>query len=996
MARKKGPEAKTPAVKAAPPAAARTPFPIVALGASAGGLEALEQFFKHVPPQSGLAFVVIQHLDPVHKSILAELLQRFTPMPVCQVEDGMAAEPDRVYVIPPNRELAILHGTLHLLEPALRRGLRMPIDAFFRSLAADRGEGAVGVVLSGTGTEGTLGLKEIKGAGGLVLVQAPGTAKYDGMPQSAAATGLADYVLPPDRMAAQILAYLSQTSRRPPRAPPEPAPAAGSQLQKVFLLLRSRTGHDFSLYKHNTILRRIDRRMAVNQLEHLEEYVRYLRESPTEAETLFRELLIEVTSFFRDPGAFESLAAAVLPELLAHRPPEAGLRAWVPGCSTGEEAYSLAMLLRESLAVANDSRKVQLFATDINPEAIEAARRGLYPEGIAADVSPERLRRFFTKEPGGYRVKKDLRDLVVFSVQSVIKDPPFSRLDLVSCRNLLIYLGPELQKRLFPLFHYALNPGGYLFLGSSETIGEFTDLFRPVDRKWKLFRREGRAAAVLAGHGFPLTASGLGAAPEPGRAAAPGEAAAGSVGLRELAEGMLLRHFAPAAALIDGSGDVRYIHGHTGKYLEPAPGRPTLNLLAMAREGLRPDLAAAVRRALADGTEVRREGLRVRADGHLQRVDLSVVPVTEPPGLRGLALVVFEDAGGDEPPTSEPRPRGRKSRRVQELERELASTREHLQTTIEDLETSAEEMKATNEELQSANEELQSTNEELETSKEELQSVNEELTTVNTELENKIVELSLANDDMANLLAATEIGTVFLDPRLRVQRYTPAAAGIIHLIETDVGRPLAHVTTTLEGADLAADAARVLETLAPLAREMRGKDGAWFSLRILPYRTAANVIDGVVLSFIDVTALKRAEDELRRSRAEVQAERDFAEAVVATVREPLLVLDAGLRVASASPAFYREFSGTPATTEGKPLFELGGGRWKLPGLRARLDEVLSRDTAFEGFENELARTAGGRRRLLLSARRLVQGADRPPRILLAIAVQAGGVEGNRG
>jgi two-component system CheB/CheR fusion protein len=596
-----------------------------------------------MPPDttSGMAFVVVQHLAPDHKSILIDLVKKHTRMQVFQVEDGMEVQPNCVYIIPPNRDMAFLHAKLHLMEPGAPRGLRLPINFFFRSLAQDLHERAIGVVLSGTGTDGTLGLKAIKSEGGITMAQIPESAAYDGMPRSAIATGVVDFILPPEKMTEQLIAYVQHAFGHRPRTVTAPAPQKDDVLQKVFIVLRAQTGHDFSLYKQNTINRRIERRMAVTQIDKIEDYVRYLQQNPVEVETLFRELLIGVTNFFRDPPAFESLKEHVIPQLF--KSPAGSVRVWVPGCSTGEEAYSLAILLQERAdELKQNSRdfSVQIFATDLDGEAIEKARAGIYPDSIAADVSPERLERFFAREENSYRIRKTIRDRVVFAKQDMIKGPPFSKMDLISCRNLLIYLGAELQGKLVPLFHYALNQDGFLFLGNSETVGEFGDLFTAVDKKWKLYQRKGGVThrAAIAPFAPPLLA-----ADAKGRTTPLGNQLV-RVDARNLAEKVLLESYAPACVIINANFDVLYIHGRTGKYLEPAEGEASLNLLRMVREGLRFELATAVRKVIAQQTAVRYEGLRVKSNGDTSIVNLVAQPMTKPEAAAGLIMVVFEDA----------------------------------------------------------------------------------------------------------------------------------------------------------------------------------------------------------------------------------------------------------------------------------------------------------------------------------------------------------------
>jgi two-component system CheB/CheR fusion protein len=811
-------------------------------------------------------------------------------MQVYEVEDGMEVRPNCAYIIPPNRDMAFLHGRLYLSEPLTSRGLRMPIDFFFRSLAQDQRERAICIVLSGTGSDGTQGLRAVKGEGGLAVVQTPESTLYDGMPRSAIATGLVDFILPAAEMPAQLMAFVARAFGAHPRPVSPPEPKAESVLKKIFILLRAQTGHDFSLYKPSTINRRIERRLAVHQIEKIDGYLRFLQQTPAEVEALFRDLLIGVTNFFRDPEAFAAIEKQVIPRLFAAKPAGALIRVWVPGCSTGEEAYSLAILLQEHMEALRKSYKVQVFATDIDSQAINTARAGLYPASIVADVAPDRLARFFVQEADGdaFRVHKGIRDLLIFSEQDVIKDPPFSKLDLLSCRNLLIYMSGELQKKIMPLFHYALNPGGFLFLGTSESVGEFVDLFSTLNRKLKLYQRK---EEIFGAHRSAVARFSLLGAEEGGVSAVEKAPGGGKLPLRELTERALLQLHIPVGALVNEHGDILYLHGRTGRYLEPASGEVGItNILKMAREGLRRELTASLAQAVKRKETVRRTGLRVKTNGDFITVRVTVQPVSadqgpltggpEPAGkASNLFLVVFEETPSeglevpgktDAAEAGGPTPDGTADvdARVVALKEELRSKEEYLQTTTEELETSNEELKSSNEEMQSVNEELQSTNEELETSKEELQSVNEELATVNAELQTKVVDLSRANNDMINLLVGTGIGTIFVDHHLRVLRFTPAVTQVINLIQTDVGRPVGHIVSNLAGYDcLVADVQAVLETLVPKEVEVQTRAGAWFQMHIRPYRTQENVIEGAVITFTEITLLKRAESALRDTEA---------------------------------------------------------------------------------------------------------------------------------
>ncbi|MCX7004519.1 MAG: PAS domain S-box protein [bacterium] len=874
-------------------------FPVVGIGASAGGLAAFEAFFSGMPADTnpGMAFVVVQHLAPDHQSFLTELIRRYTRMQVFEVEDGMTVQPNCAYIIPPNRDMAFLNGALQLLEPSAPRGQRLPIDFFFRSLAQDQHERAICIVLSGTGSDGTQGVRAIKGEGGMVMAQNPASAEYDGKPRSAIATGLVDYELPPAEMPAQLIAYVAHAFGHPPRAASTPVPQFENALKQIFVLLRAQTSHDFSQYKPSTIQRRVERRMALHQLDTMDDYVKYLQEAPAEVEALFRDLLIGVTNFFRDAEAFAALEEQAIPKLFAGKPADAVIRVWVPGCSTGEEAYSIAILLAERQEVIKQSFKVQIFATDIDRQAIATARGGRYPAGIAADLTPVRIARFFTAEVqgGAYRIHKGIRDMLVFSEQNVINDPPFSKLDLISCRNLLIYLDGAVQKKLFSWFHNILNPGGFLFLGTSESVDEADDLFALLDRKAKLYQRQDASHGAHGAFGarFLPSITALNAA-LPRAAAKPGFPV--KLPLRALTEQALLQQVAPAGALVNGQGDILYLHGRTSMYLELAPGEAGINnILKMARQGLQRELTTALRKAARTNEIVRQPGLRVKTNGHYTTVNLVVRPVVAGPALppeAPLFLVILEEA---EPVIGQPssvigqpavsgEPAADGDARVAALTHELRAKDAYLQSTNEALETANEELTSANEEMQSVNEELRSANEELATSQEELRSANEELHSVNTELQTKAADTALVNSDMNNLLAGTDIATVFVDDRVRILRFTPAATQVINVIHSDAGRPLGHVTTNLVGYDrLVADVQAVLATLVPVDVEVQTTPGMWYLLRIRPYRTMQNEIVGAVITFVDIT-------EIQKTRAALRESTRYARNLIETSLDPLVTI----------------------------------------------------------------------------------------------------------
>ncbi len=851
-----GPQGRPP--KEGRPRSLGAAFPIVGIGASAGGLEALELFLGKVPKASGMAFVIVQHLDPTHKGMMVELLQRGTAMQVIQVKDRTHVQPDCVYVIPPNSDMSILHGVLHLLAPVAPRGLRLPIDFFFRSLADDRQDQSIGVILSGMGSDGTLGLRAIKEKAGVVFVQEPASAKFDGMPGSAVDAGLADIVAPVEELPGKIIAFLHHVPliARPGLALED---KAESGLEKVVILLRAKTGHDFSLYKKTTVYRRIERRMGIHQIDRIASYVRFLQENPQELELLFKELLIGVTSFFRDPEAWEHLKNEAIPALLAGRPPSQALRAWVAGCATGEEAFSLAIVFREAMETHKPAGNttLQIFATDLDRDAVEKAREAVFPANIAADVSAERLGRFFVKVERGYQVGKSIREMVIFAPQNLIMDPPFTKLDILSCRNLLIYLTPELQKKLLPLFHYSLNPGGFLFLGNAETIGNFTDLFAPPAGKARLYRRLGSALRAE-----PVAFPAAFVSPVPD---APPKALKPAANLQSLADRVLLQCYSPAAVLINNKGDILYISGRTGKYLEPAAGKTNWNIFAMAREGLRNELTGVLQKALRQKGAATLRNVVVRTNGGTQAVDLTVQPLEEPEELRGSVMIVFADVAT--PP--ETKPAGKTQRGparnapVAEMEREIEQLRQELRTTREEMQTSQEELKSTNEELQS-------TNEELTTSKEEMQSMNEELQTLNNELQVKVDDLFRTSSDLRNLLDSTDIATLFLDNALCVRRFSSQTTKITQLIAGDVGRPITDITSDLFYTELGEDVRQVLRTLGSAEKQVATRDGRWFTARILPYRTLENKVDGVAITFVDITVSKTLEAELRKAQADLE------------------------------------------------------------------------------------------------------------------------------
>ena len=984
------------------PASGRKSFPIVGIGASAGGLEAFTRLLQGLPWDTGMGFVLVQHLDPAHESVLAALLARCTSLPVCEITDNQMVEPDHIYVIPPNASLAITHGRLRLQRRKDSDQAQEVIDSFLVSLAQDQRERAIGVVLSGAASDGTAGLETIKAEGGITFAQDE-SAKYDSMPRSAVAAGCVDFVLSPEGIALE-LARLARhplvtgagtpapgTSARGVAAPSsstaagdETAPAASERggrpplrtetgFQEILVRLREHSTIDFSLYRPSTIERRIRRRMVLNRAETVEDYADALRGNATELEALCADLLISVTSFFRDPEVFAELKRKVFPKLMPPQRREPA-RVWVPGCSTGEEAYSIAMALLEACGQAASETKLQVFATDVNEALLDRARQGLYAKGLAGQISAPRLKRFFVEEQGGYRVSKRLRQRVVFARQNLLSDPPFSRLDLISCRNVLIYIESNWQSTILPAFHYALRPGGFLLLGKSETIGPFTDLFEPVGKKLRIFARKPAATPLWR---LPRPKARSAEKPEfrpTARDEPPKGAPLDPNALRE-AQRLTIDRFAPPSVLLDASLRVLEFRGATGAYLEPAAGKASFELLKMARPGLMLPLRAALQRAKREGKAIRKENVPVKTNGGTRGVDFEVIP------LKNLKercyLVFFEESqarGGPEAARKvrerldqagaapEAVPTKAVARRLRESEQELAETRDYLQSVQEQHEAANEELQASNEEITSANEELQSINEELETSKEELESGNEELMTLNDELARRNKELDHLNSDLHNLLEGVNTPILVLGRDLTIRRFNPQAEKVFNVLSSDVGRPLRNLRHNLEFPGLEAFLAEVAGSLRESERQVRDHAGRWYSLRARPYLTLDNQVDGALLSLVDITALKEAEQHITEAR-------DFAQAVVESV-PPLLILSGDLRVQAANESFYQDFRVTPAATEHRLIYELGNGQWDVPGLRRLLEEILPKDNRFSQYEITHEFEGLGRRTMLLSGRRM--------------------------
>ncbi|MEX2131811.1 MAG: chemotaxis protein CheB [Pseudohongiellaceae bacterium] len=832
---------------------------IVGIGASAGGLAALEQFLEQTPPDTGMAWIVVQHLDPTHKALLPELLQRVTRMPVSEVTQGIRIKGNHVYVIPPNTELSVVNSSLNLAKPAELRGMRLPINILFSSLASYCGEHAIAVILSGMGSDGTLGAQAIKAAGGLSVVQEPTSAQFDSMPKSVIAAGCADIIAPAAELPARILAFVKQLPNRTDiqEAAEDDAPTA--PLQKIMLHLQRRTRHDFSLYKTSTLLRRIERRMAIHSLPSLARYAGFLGRNDQEVDLLFKELLIGVTSFFRDPAVWNHLAKNTLPELLTRRTATPALRVWSIGCSTGEEAYSLAMVFTEVCERQPEFRdfSLQIFASDLSSDAITIARQGHFPPAIKENISPARLAQFFTQHDTYYQINQNIRDMVLFARHDVALNPPFTRLDMIVCRNLLIYFDPMLQRRLLPLFHYSLRPDGILLLGSSETIGRFHDLFVPVKTKLRIYRRQNDVAT--AGRNLPVQSfPPLSRLAKESQVSKSKNFAPATENLQAAADHVLLQVYAPAAVVVNRDGDIVYISGRTGKYLEPAAGKATWNFHAMVREGLRAQLATALKQSALQTSPLQLHGLRVTAQEDSRLVDVTVQALQEPAALQGMTMIVFRDlvAAPAGPPDSARTGDSSYTAIRQQFQDEIQALRDESRST-------GEELQSTNEELQSTNEELQSANEELTTSREEMQSMNEELQTINSELQSKLDDLALAQNDLQNTLNSVEIAILFLDQKLNVRRFTDRVAKIFSLRESDLGRPLSDLNTSLLYPSLHEDALATLRTLMFSEKEIPTNDGRWFSIRIMPYRRLDNMIDGVVITLVDISTTKKLEAALR-------------------------------------------------------------------------------------------------------------------------------------
>ncbi|MGC2819126.1 MAG: chemotaxis protein CheB [Candidatus Sulfotelmatobacter sp.] len=955
-------------------------FPIVGIGASAGGLEAFSELLHNLPEKTGMAFVLVQHLDPKHESALPEILGRTTKLPVEEVTDGTVVQPNHVYVIPANTSMMIDDGALQLRARTTVRGQHMPIDNFFRSLAEKVGQRAIGVILSGTASDGTEGCRAIKDAGGLTFAQNEESAKYDSMPRSAVHAGCIDFILTPKDIARELGGigqhpYVTHVLSSPKD---DFRGMEGGEVDALFGLLRESTGVDFTNYKHSTLQRRIRRRMDLHKIPNLKDYLLYIAKKPEEVDELYRDLLINVTGFFREPESFLALRKHVYPGLFEGRKPDSPVRVWVAGCSTGEEAYSIAITLLEYLwthtrNISQAATAIQIFATDISETSLDRARSGLYSKAAVANISPERLKRFFVPQDGGYQVNKSIRDMCIFARQNLVKDPPFSNLDLVSCRNLLIYLGPLLQRRVIPTLHYALKPNGYLMLGDAESLAGFGDHFSLVDKKDKIYQKR-KTTARMATY-FATTDY----SPRREEDAKTGLHFPAPFTVENEVEQLLINRFVPASVVVNDQLEIVQFQGKTGTYLEPAAGQPSFSLSKMAREGLVVDLRAALSQAKKNNQMVRKEAVHFQSEGKVLEVDLEVLPLRGQGAQERYYVVVFQEpaAGraksGAETGGGKTRKPDTETAESQNLRREIAQLRGQLSSLIEDHETTLEEFKSMNEEVLSANEELQSTNEELETAKEELQSTNEELMTLNEEMQNRNAELSSVNSDLLNLLDTVNLPVVMVSLDLRIRRFTPPSQKLLNLQPSDIGRRLGEIRTNLEFQDLETLVQETIRSASSQERDVREKSGAWYGLRIRPYKTWDNKITGAVISLQDIDTLKRTLDSTR----------EYADELVDNSQGCILLLDDKLRVTAGNRAFYRTFEVTAPETEGSSIYELGNGQWNVSGLRRVLEDIIPKNAQVSDYELRHDFPKLGPRTMVLNARR-VELQPGHPSILLAI------------
>jgi two-component system, chemotaxis family, CheB/CheR fusion protein len=969
-------------IQAEEPASEKGFFPIVGIGASAGGLEAIEKFLSGTPPEPDMAFIIVQHLSPDHASMMDHLLKKYTDMAISKIEHKTIIEPNYIYLNPPDMEVAIYNGVLHLEKPVKSHRLRTPIDHFFRSMAIDRGSKAIGILLSGTGSDGTGGLKEIRGSGGITIVQDPKEARFELMPRNALMADVVDVSLKASDIFKKIEEYINNPYFQSEKKQDITHERAQNHLYKIFKLIQKTKFHDFSNYKPTTILRRIERRMVLHRIEDLQTYVRFLQENPTEVNILFKELLIKVTSFFRDPEAFEALKKEVIYNLMSKTHSRETIRIWVPACASGEEAYSIAILALEVMEELGEHRAFQIFATDIDKESIEIARQGEYRESISLDVSVVRLDKFFDKDNNTYRIKKDVRDRIIFAVQNIVKDPSFSQLHLISCRNLMIYLESFLQNKIFKLFHYSLKNGGYLFLGSSETVDSRNELFSKVDTKHKIYKAKKSITKEKQEHVLPGFSDSFQDKRQDKRIVKTEKKPDRTI--RMLVQNLIINEYSPPGILINQDFDIIFFSGDTEKFLLPPTGEPRFNFFDMARYGLRHHVNNRIRDAVKEQSPVICENIPIKYGNKLIFTDVIVRPLTERWEDKNFFIVLFKERKDDKNMSGKDIEDGKeedkeeKDEDVKKLKEEIFLAKQHYESTMEELQITNEELRASNEELQSTNEELQSTNEEHETAKEELQSTNEELLSVNAELDGKITELEEVNSDMLNLMASIEIGTLFLDKDLKIKRFTPAIRKIFNLIPEDVGRPLRDIASKIPYGNLNQDAQEVLDTLNRKEAEVQTEEGNRFNLRILPYRTAANLIDGVVLTFVDVSPFIEAQRKNFRKASIFQNE------VIDIFQESIIILDKDMKVVSANKSFYNTFETSSQETLNKRFFELGGGIWDMVDLQNSLNDILNEKSSFKDMKvKQDYPNTGGHKNFLLNAR-VIESAENENFIIIAI------------
>ena len=956
-------------------------FPVVGIGASAGGLEAFIELLSHLPIDTGMAFVIIQHMLRAQESLLSEILSRSTQMQVHEVTDGMALAPNQIYVIPPNASMTIARGMLKLQPRGRGAGVFMSVDTFLFSLAEECRSKAIGVILSGGDGDGAQGLKAIKAAGGVTFAQCEGSAQVSSMPNTAVATGQVDFILTPEKIAEKIaeIALHPYIADRALTISADTENAIGytDAIAKIYSLLRTATGVDFTHYKQTTLKRRMHRRMLLYKLDRLEDYAEYLQNTPAEITALYHDVFIHVTSFFRDSESFEALSSKVFPEIVKDKSPQTPIRIWIAGCATGEEAYSIAICWLEFLTNRATNLPVQIYATDISESAIAQARTGFYTAAQVIDVSPDRLHRFFVQVEGGYQIAKPVRELCVFARQNLISDPPFSRMDLITCRNVLIYLGSPLQKKLLPILHYGLALSGFLMLGTSETVGDSAELFALFDKKHKIYTKKQQSHWVsidLTASTYPLTAINT----LPVQTERLDE-----IEIEKVADRIVLNHYAPVGVIINSDSEILEFRGQTNAYLEPAPGKASLNLLTMAKEGLRLELRAAIQQASQQKQPIERTGLQVREGDRYRQVRINIIPFQAGAGAKDYFLVLFQDelripaiAAAEDKSRVNSGPKSDESLEIARIQQELKTTKEHLESIVQEHQAANQDLRAANEEILSSNEELQSMNEELETAKEEIQATNEELNTINDELQRRNLESTKVSNDLQNLLGSIKIPILMLGGDLRVRRFTPAVKGIFNLISTDVGRSLRDITHKLIVPDLEQQILEVIRTLNLNVQEVQDRDGCWYDLQIRPYRTIDNKIDGAVLVLVDINELKLIAQQLTEAK-------NYAETIVETVAQPLLVLDLNLRAITANHAFYETFQVTAAQTEHRSIFELGNGQWNIPSLRSILEAIMAGNAQFQDVEIQHDFEQIGHKIMLLNARKMPPIGD-TQMILLAI------------